>query len=410
MSLSRRQRVQRSVYRWGVLGLLALILFGLVFPLQTLVSRENSLSRVLLTSRNCRAMLSQAVPLLGLHLETGGLPGEAGDTGSAGAEVSGASRGILGWLFRAVTGVSPGTPSSFLTANLPLARSSYAGAIIASGREASGPDGSGPPGSGQTGPGGGLSPGTEPGTPGGAPATGVPSDAVLDDQTAKLYLYGGTQPIVAIVHTHGSESFLPAVAAMAQAKDPGADTSGLDSFSSDNSVNMLRVGEELARYLAVNYGIACVQSRRPHDAQSDGFRLGAYERSLETMTEIARRYPSVKIMLDLHRDAPSRDKTTVVIAGVQTAAICTIVGTDKQLDNPDWQTNYDFARRLVAAMEQKYPGLSRGILVRDERYNQHVMARTILLEIGGQENTLEEIYAAIRALGDVLAQIVAEGF
>jgi stage II sporulation protein P len=395
VNLSRRQRVQRSVYGWGVVGCLALIVVGIVFPLQALAGQGNALSRVLLTSRNCRAMLSEAVALLDPRLETGGLPGEADDTGSPGAEVSVASSGILGWLFGAVTGVSPGTPSSFLAANLPLARSSYAGAIIASGR---------------TGPGGGLSPGAEPETPGGAPATGVPSDAALDDQTAKLYLYGGTQPIVAIVHTHGSESFLPAVAAMARAEDPGVDTSGLDSFSSDNSVNMLRVGEELARYLAVNHGIACVQSRRLHDAQAEGFRLGAYERSLETMTEVARRYPSVKIMLDLHRDAPSRDKTTVVIAGVRTAAICCIVGTDKQLDNPDWQTNYDFARRLVAAMEQKYPGLSRGILVRDERYNQHVMARTILLEVGGQENTLEEIYAAIRALGDLLAQIVAEGF
>lgn len=425
MSLSRRQRKQRAVYRWAVLALLAVIALSLAFPVQVLVAREGAASRRLLSSQNCRAMLGQAVPLLGAHLETGGVApsGEAGVTGvtgeAGGADGEGGVRGIVGWLFGLATGVSLGEPASFLTANLPLARSPYAGEIMASGRElassarpastTSGGAAGYPPS------GGGLSPGAPSGQatatiPGSGAATGTPADGVIEDQDAQLYLYGGGDPIIAIVHTHGSESFLPAVEALALAKDPKADSSSLEAFTSDSAANMLRVGEEIARYLATAHGIPVVQSRRLHDAQVDGFRLGAYERSLETMTEILRRHPTVKIMIDLHRDAPARDVTTAVIKGVSTATICVIVGTDRLLDNPRWQANYDFARRLVATMEQNYPGLSRGILVRDERYNQHVMDRTILLEVGGQENTLEEVFAAVHDLGDVLSQIVAEGF
>ncbi len=416
-SLGHRNRVSQSVYRWAVMGLLAVIVLSLALPIQALVASEAGAStRRLLSSQNCRAILRQAIPMLGVHLESGGVP--PADAGDADTDSVLARHGLVGWLFGVMTGVSLGDPQTFLTANLPLARTSYAAEIVASGQElASGgnhPSGSGGS-SGYPASGGGLSPGsttTMPtGTiPGSSDAAGTPEEGLLEDQDAQLYLYGGSEPIIAIIHTHGSESFLPAVRALARAQDPHADVSKLDSFTTDSSANVLRVGEELARYLATTHGIGVVQSRRLHDAQTDGFRLGAYERSLETMTEILRRHPSVKILIDLHRDAPARDVTTKTIGGVPTATICVIVGTDALLDNPHWQENYDFARRLVATMEQNYRGLSRGILVREERYNQHVMGRTLLLEVGGQENTLEEVYAAVHDLGDVLAQMVAEGF
>ncbi len=379
---------------------MALIALCCVLPAGALIRPDGAAARYLLSSQNCRTVLRQAIPLLGVHLE-GPVPAEVTDP----AEANGAG-GFVGFVFGALTGVSLGEPASFLTANLPLARSTYAGAILASGREVDAGDG-------QPGHGGDLAPGSPlPGS--GSPAPGVgsglPGDGVAEEGNAQLYLYGGRDPIIAIVHTHGSESFLPAVEALARARDPGVDVSTLEAFTDDRSTNMLRVGEELARYLSTTYGIPVVQSRRLHDAQADGFRLGAYERSLETMTEILRRHPTVKVMIDLHRDAPPRDKTTAIIKGVSTATICAIVGTDRLLDNPYWQANYDFARRLVATMEQDHPGLARGILVRDERYNQHVMKRTILLEVGGQENTLEEVFASVRSLGDVLDQIVAEGF
>ncbi len=418
--LSGRRRLAVSV-RWAVLILAALFAVGLVFPVEAFARRDGSLLQRLLDVDNCKTFLGQGFPLLAAVGDKVSDAGEAGaSVGDAEGATSGASAlgprsgdsgGIVAWLFAAVTGVDAREPSSFLTAELPLARSPYAATILAFGRSGQGSGSGGQPLQPGQGSGSDAShsvPGTRPA--GGKTETGVPEDATLEDEEGTLCLYGGSEPIVAIVHSHGSESFLPVLTQAALAKDPKADTSAIESFTTNPAENMIRVGEELARYLADTKGIPVVQSRKLHDAQADGFRLGAYERSLVTMTDILRRHPTVKIMLDLHRDAPERDATTTMIDGVSTSTICIIVGTDKLLENDCWRANYDFARRLVAAMEQKYPGLSRGILVRDERYNQHVMARTLLLEIGGQENTLEEEFAAVHDLGDVLAEIVAEGF
>jgi stage II sporulation protein P len=374
-----------------------------VLPGGFVIRPGGALAASLLSSENCRSVLRQAIPLLGLDLEGAVSPESPGGI----AETNG--YGFTGLVFGSLTGISLGEPTSFLTANLPLARSAYTGAILASGREAEAPV-TAPPGTGSDGaPGTGSDGGPGTGSDGG-PGTGSDGEVgVVGDGRARLWLYGSGAPLLAIVHTHASESFLPAVEALARAKDPDVDLAALESFTADATANLLRVGEELAHYVSTTYGISVVQSRRLHDAQADGFRLGAYERSLETMTEILRRYPTVSVLLDLHRDAPSREKTTATIKGVPTATICAIVGTDRLLDNPYTKANYDFACRLMAAMDLSYPGLARGILVRDERYNQHVMERTVLLEIGGQENTLEEVFASVRALGDVLGQIMAEG-
>lgn len=411
-SRPRKARTVPLLY-WGVVVAIVFTCAGIVLPAVAATAPGHPLSEVILSERTCRTVLHQAMPVLNHGVV-------ASTTGSGVGTGPDAGRGVVSWLFTALTGVSLGQPASFLTADLPLAQSSYAPAIIASGRaayhRASGSSGTGYPigspavstGGGAVG--GGTSGGA--GTPIGPPRTGEPAagDGASGGGTAQLYRFGDSNPVVAIVHTHGLESYLPAVVALARAKDPRADTSRIESFTEDSSVNMLRVGEELARYLATAHGIGSIQSRRLHDRHADGFRLGAYERSLDTMTEILRLYPSVKVLLDLHRDAPGREHTTTTIGGVSMATVYVIVGTDRMLENPNWEKNYAFARRLVATMEQMYPGLSRGILVRDERYNQHVMERALLLEVGGQENTLEEVFASVRAIGEVLARIAAEGF
>ncbi|HCW51646.1 MAG TPA: hypothetical protein DGR79_06230 [Clostridiales bacterium] len=406
MTRSRRRLGRTAAPGWGGVAVATVLCLALAASAGAAIVTENSLAARVLTVSNCRAVLRQAVPLMSAAPDAGPAAPDARD--------GRASRGFSAWLFASLTGISLGDPASFLEVNLPLARSSYAPAILASGREAGGagvPAGSVPvppestPGSDL---GGGLPPRV--GAPGPVPETGVPDTGEPRREDTHLYLYGGSRPVIAIVHTHGSESFLPVVAAMARAADPEAGVSDLEAFTTDTSANIVRVGEELARYLATTHGLAVVQSRRLHDRVEDGFRLGAYKRSLETMTEILRRFPTVEILLDLHRDAPGRDKTTVVIEGRSMAAILVIVGTDRLLPHQHWEDNYEFARRLVAAMEHSHPGLSRGILVRDERYNQHVMRRTLLVEIGGQENTFEEVLASVRVLGDVLAQMVAEGF
>jgi len=421
LPLRGRRRRPVSLQRWTVVVLAAAILIPLV------LFRPDGLGATgLVTPANCRAVLDLGLPLLGD--QTGAPTSEA-----EGSRVPAPARDPVAWLFSALTGISVGEPASFLSAHLPLARTSYAAAILASGRAAEpGWPAGGSPGSGGGtwsgaapgdlqggtggGPGGGAGGGLSPGKPAGSgggvgptPETGVPEGARTANVSAGLYLYGPGDPLVGIVHTHGSESFLPVLAAMTSGRDTGADPADLEPFSTDTSVNMIRIGHELARYLSLSHGIGVVHSRRLHDRKEDGFRLGAYERSLETMTAILRSYPTVEILLDLHRDAPGHDKTTVVIDGVPMAKVYVILGTDRYLDHPNWEKNYAFARRLVAVLEQNCPGLSRGILVQDYRYNQHVMERTLLIELGGQGNTLAEVLATVRVLGDVLAQLLAEG-
>lgn len=392
------------LYRWTALAAVAMVVLGAALPLGPLLARGDVLER-LLGPAGGRALLRQAMPVLGLADGGPSGPGDGPGPGEAEGLSPSAAQGPVAWVIRLLTGVTLGEPASFLRADLPLARSPYAEAILAAGR---GPAPGSGGGSGDTAP--SADAGSGGGTPAGPPSaeTGVPPE-VAEDPDAQLRLYGRGSPVVALVHTHTSESYLPAVEALAKARDPWADTSRLEAFTTDRTANMLRVGEELARYLSAVHGLTVVQSRRVHDAREDGFRLGAYERSLETMTAILRRYPSVKLLLDIHRDAPGRETTTTYVGGVPTANICIIVGTDKLLPNAHWKANYELARRLVRAMAETYPGLSRGILVRDERYNQHVMAGTLLIEIGGQENTLEEVFAAVRCLGDALADLVAEG-
>lgn len=403
MTPRARNKTNAQLFHWGIVATVVLTCAGILLPAVAATSPDHPLSQALLSTGACRTVLRQAIPALG--------PVTAGvTTGDGPSGELGTGRGLVDWLFSTLTGVSLGQPASFLAADLPLAQSSYAPAIIASGRaahqSAAGGAGSGRPAGSPTSTTGATGLPVVPPRTGGTPGTGD----LVPDPAAQLYRFGDSTPLVAIVHAHGQESYLPAVVALARADDPNADASRIESFTMDESVNMLRVGEELARYLATAHGIGSVQSRRIHDRHADGFRLGAYERSLETMTEILRRYPTVKVLLDLHRDAPGREHTTTTIDGVSMATIYVIVGTDRMLEHPNWEKNYTFARRLVATMEQMYPGLSRGILVRDERYNQHVMERSLLLEVGGQENTLEEVFASVHALGEVLARIAAEGF
>mgnify|MGYP002331960379 CR=1 FL=1 len=212
-----------------------------------------------------------------------------------------------------------------------------------------------------------------------------------------------SQVIVGIYHTHNSEAFLPDM--------PGGDgLEMLDAFYPDPSINIVRVGEELARVLHEKYGIGAAQATSNHDWQGSGVvRLGAYERSEATAKLLLERYPTIRVLLDIHRDGVEREITTVNVNGQEVARILIVLGGDRNLPHPNWEQNYAFARWMARVMEEKYPGLYRGIFPRyDFRYNQHLFPGALLIEIGGPENTLEEALRSAQMLADVLATMVEE--
>ena len=170
------------------------------------------------------------------------------------------------------------------------------------------------------------------------------------------------------------------------------------------------MGDRLAEVLTKRYGIGVVHSRKIHDYPR---WRDAYANSCETVTDILKKYPSIEIVLDIHRDSStglSETSTTTEIAGLRVARVFIVVTTDAfGLPHPNWQENLAFARYLQGKMDEMYPGLSRGIDLRqDGRWNQHLHPRAIILEIGSVLNTREEAERAAGFVADVLDQVVRE--
>jgi stage II sporulation protein P len=130
--------------------------------------------------------------------------------------------------------------------------------------------------------------------------------------------------------------------------------------------------------------------------------------------QILKQNSTIKIVVDLHRDAPvadplkSREITTVNIDGIIYSRFMLVVGTDKTFPHPNWKENYRFANLLNDKLEQLYPGISRGINLRSERFNQHLSKKAILLEIGSHGNTMEESLNSAKIFAKVLVDLIGE--
>ncbi|HKM39418.1 MAG TPA: stage II sporulation protein P [bacterium] len=184
---------------------------------------------------------------------------------------------------------------------------------------------------------------------------------------------------VAIYHTHTCEDYVS--------------TCG-HTHTYDREAGIVAVGRKLTQELETKHDICCVHDTTVHDA--DVFRE-AYLRSADTVAELLKRNPNLDVVLDIHRDAPSRDNeksrrlTTVEIGGEQVGRVYIIVGTDQLgLEHPNWHQNYAFAVQLQEQLERSVPGLSRGIKTDQARFNQHLHPQLLLIEIGGDQNTVEE--------------------
>lgn len=205
-----------------------------------------------------------------------------------------------------------------------------------------------------------------------------------DVMTATAALSSG--PLVAIYHTHATESFLPEVGKSAAA----------EAFASDPSETVVKIGEMLAAELESRYRIPVLHSKTMHDSETG---VGAYYRSGQTVQAILQKYVTCKYLIDVHRDSQPRSITAVTIRGKSYARILLVVGTD----NPNWVKNYQFSREIIAKLEEGYPGISRGIMYESAVYNQKYSPNAILVECGGVGNTLAECRNSVEALAWAIA-------
>ena len=235
------------------------------------------------------------------------------------------------------------------------------------------------------------------------------STSLADSQVADIISRGmpfgielhSDEPQVLIMHTHATETY--------ELADNGWYDPDFTCRSTDNAVNMTAVGAEMARVLNAA-GIHTVQDTTLHDYPSYN---GSYERSNETVRGWLEKYPSIKVVLDVHRDAIEQEDGTRLKPTLQTeegpaAQVMIICGADKGGNLPNYTQNLRFAAAWEAAMEAQTPGLTRPVMFAYRYYNQDLTTGSLLIEVGGHANTLDEAVRAgglaARALASLLAQ------
>ena len=135
----------------------------------------------------------------------------------------------------------------------------------------------------------------------------------------------------------------------------------------------------------------------------------SYKVSRELMLSKMKKYSSLKYYIDIHRDSVNRDISTIKIGNKDYAKILFVVGQDYST----WQNNYNFAVKLNNIIDNNYKGLSRGIIKKtginvNGVYNQDVSYNCILIEVGGYQNTIDEVYNTAGILADVLNKYIVE--
>ena len=201
---------------------------------------------------------------------------------------------------------------------------------------------------------------------------------------------------VLIMHTHGTEAYT---------QSPGhAYVASGEYRTTDSSANMLRVGQEICDILN-DRGVSAVHSRTLNDYPAYN---GSYNRALKDIQAHIQQYPTIQLVIDVHRDAIATGntyyKTAAEVDGQQTAQLMFVTGTDAGgLTHDHWQDNLAFQAQLHDRLNSAYPGIMRPMSIRASRFNQHIRKGSMLVEVGACGNTLEEALAAAQIFANTLA-------
>ena len=221
------------------------------------------------------------------------------------------------------------------------------------------------------------------------------SAEILPEIRLKEY---SAEPQVLIAHTHSTECFEPY---------------SRDYYDSEYSTrtqnperNIIAVGDALAQELAA-HGITVLHDCTIHDHPAYS---GAYDRSEETIRAALEEHPEIKIVIDLHRDAienpdGSRIAPVAEIDGRSAAQFMIIAGCDDgRFNMPDYMENFRLACLIQRSAERLYPDLARPVLFDYRNYNQHITTGSLLIEVGGHANSLDEALYTGKLLGEAMAQ------
>ena len=208
-------------------------------------------------------------------------------------------------------------------------------------------------------------------------------------------------PQVLIVHTHGSEAYTP----------DGTDTyvATGECRTTDTEKSVVRVGDEIAKVLT-EMGLTVVHDTGLYDYPEYN---GAYDRSLAAVEGWLAQYPTIQVVLDVHRDALIGADGTVykpitTINGESCAQVMLVMGSNALYDHPGWLENLALAVQVQKEMNTLWPTLARPIGLRENRYNQQTAPGAMLVEVGSHGNTLQEALAAARMFARALGAMLLE--
>jgi len=320
------------------------------------------------------------------------------------SETAFSQQNVIGFVFRMLTDINLRDPKTMLAREVPgLGRdnavllrkgpngnSAYSPEDYPPAKAAEGMGGKEPSGGGTT-----PAPAVDSPAPSTPPpaASPQPSPSSTPDTQAKPTT--GDRKVVLIYHSHNRESFLPHL-------KPGLEP----SEAYDPETNVTLVGKRLQKKLN-ELGIGSVNYSPDYAATEKGYNFNySYKYSQKTVKEAFAANPDIQFVFDLHRDSGSRKATTVTIDGKDYARTFFIIGQK----NPNWKQNEKFAAAIHEKLEQKLPGISNGIWGKtlhdgQAEYNQSLSPNSVLIEIGGPYNTLEECYRTADELGQIISEL-----
>lgn len=206
----------------------------------------------------------------------------------------------------------------------------------------------------------------------------------------------GDEPTVLILHTHGTESYVN--------NEGYAESSAYRTL--DEGYNVVSVGDRLADMLSQK-GIPVLHDRTLHDYPSYN---GSYSLARETVCQYLAQYPSIQLVIDLHRDAITDSSGnqvghTVSTDGGAAAKMMLVIGSNYGgLNHPNWQENFSLGVKLQVQLEKNQPGICRPISLRSSRFNQDLTPGMVLVEMGAAGNTRQEALLS----AEILAQAIAD--
>ncbi|MBR3968014.1 MAG: stage II sporulation protein P [Clostridia bacterium] len=208
-------------------------------------------------------------------------------------------------------------------------------------------------------------------------------------------------PQVLILHTHATESYLR--------HNENYYTQNDTARNTNNAYNMVALGKIITNKLNAA-GIVTLHDTTQHDNPSYN---ESYSRAASTICTYLKKYPSIKIVIDLHRDALAENdndkvKLTTEIDGKKAAQIMLVMGSQSgNVTNfPDWKENLKLAVKLQKTVEDMYPSLARAIHFMPKNYNQSLTTGSLLIEIGTDGNTFEEAQYSAELLSNSLIKLL----